>query len=157
MLFSYNFGNRKNKTQILRKIPLIVAIVSTIFFVGIKAYSQNRIEVVKLDEVVNVLSSKSSAAQIEKLNYQNVILQFENYKKSFLPTISLNFNSINFNRSLRLFQQPTEGSYSDIGVGAWSVLSAASVGSDFKDVNYEMIWHSQGLTDGLAKGREARE
>jgi len=47
-------------------------------------------------------------------------------------------------------------SWDDIGVSAWSVVSAASAGSDFGDVNYEMIWYSQGLRDGLAKGRAAR-
>ncbi|WP_286860509.1 TolC family protein [Proteiniphilum sp. UBA5510] len=57
---------------------------------------------------------KSSAAQIEKLNYQNEILQFENYKKSFLPSISLNINPVNPNRSLRLLQKPFDGSYSYI-------------------------------------------
>lgn len=39
-------------------------------------------------------------------------MQYENYKKSFLPAFVLNFNPINFNRSLRLLQQPIDGSYS---------------------------------------------
>ena len=81
-------------------------------FVCFKTYGQSTSREITLDEVVNILSLKSSAAQIEKLNYQNEILQFENYKKSFLPSFSLNFNPINFNRSLRLLQQPSDGSYS---------------------------------------------
>lgn len=83
-----------------------------VFFTCIKTYGQDTPKKVTLDEVVNVLSLKSSAAQIEKLNYQNELLQFENYKKSFLPSLLLNFNPINFNRSLRLLQQPWDGSYS---------------------------------------------
>ncbi|MEA4995929.1 MAG: hypothetical protein VB075_16610 [Petrimonas sp.] len=96
----------------MKQIPFILIVVPIISFACIKAYSQDTLRAVTLDEVVNILSLKSSAAQIEKLNYQNEILQFENYKKSFLPSFSLNFNPINFNRSLRLLQQPSDGSYS---------------------------------------------
>lgn len=76
------------------------------------ANCQNVPRTVTLDEVIDVLSLKSSAAEIEGLNFQNEILQFENYKKSFLPSFSLSFNPVNFNRSLRLLQQPSDGNYS---------------------------------------------
>jgi len=85
------------KKQILRLIPLIAVIVSTVSFVGIRAYTQNRVEVVTLDEVVNVLSLNSSAAQIEKLNFRTELLKFENFKKSYMPALSFNFNPLNFN------------------------------------------------------------
>lgn len=65
-----------------------------------------------LQEVVDALSLKSPAAQIERLNYQSEILRFENFKKSYLPSLSFNINPINFNRSFRLLQQPFDGSYS---------------------------------------------
>jgi len=108
------FLESKNKTQILRQLPFMLIIVPIISFACIKVYSQDNLRAVTLDEVVNILSLKSSAAQIEKLNYQNEILQFENYKKSFLPSISLNINPVNPNRSLRLLQKPFDGSYSYI-------------------------------------------
>jgi len=63
----------------------MLIIVPIISFACIKVYSQDNLRAVTLDEVVNILSLKSSAAQIEKLNYQNEILQFENYKKAFFP------------------------------------------------------------------------
>jgi hypothetical protein len=75
-------------------------------------FSQEAVKGASLHEVIDNLSLHSSAAQIEKLNYQNEILQFENYKKSYLPALSLNFNPVNFNRSLRVLQQPSDGSYS---------------------------------------------
>lgn len=75
-------------------------------------FSQIVVKGVALHEVIDKLSLNSSVAQIEKLNFQNEILQFENYKKSFLPSLLLNFNPINFNRSLRVLQQPADGSYS---------------------------------------------
>lgn len=106
------FWKSKNKIHFLTQIPFILIVVPIISFACVRAYSQDTLRAITLDEVVNVLSLKSSAAQIEKLNYQNEILQFENYKKSFLPSLSLNFNPINFNRSLRLLQQTSDGSYS---------------------------------------------
>ena len=96
----------------MRQILLILIVVLIVFLACIKSYGQDTSSEITLDEVVNVLSLKSSAAQIERFNYQNELLQFENYKKSFLPSLSLNFNPINFNRSLRLLQQPADGSYS---------------------------------------------
>ncbi|MDD2283948.1 MAG: TolC family protein [Paludibacter sp.] len=90
---------------------IFVSILITLF-ACIKIYGQNTSKEVTLGEVIDQLSLKSSAAQIEKLNHQNEILQFENYKKSFLPAVWLNFNPVNFNRSLRLLQQPSDGSYS---------------------------------------------
>lgn len=70
--------------------------------------------ILSLDEVINSLSPHSPAAQIEKLNYKNVLLQFDNYKKSFLPTIALSLNPLNFNRSLRVLQNSESGSYSSV-------------------------------------------
>lgn len=75
------------------------------------AFSQEVVKGISLHEVIDNLFLHSFAAQIEKFNYQNEILQFENYKKSYLPSLSFNFNPINFNRSLRLLQQPSDGSY----------------------------------------------
>ena len=56
-------------------------------FVSRVAYSQESVQTVTLDEVVNVLSLKSSAAQIEQLAFQSELLQFENYKKGYLPSL----------------------------------------------------------------------
>lgn len=50
----------------------------------------------------------------------------------------------------------SSGITDDIAVGAWSMLSAASAGSDFGDVDYNMTWYSQGLRDGLSAGRKSR-
>ena len=45
----------------------------------------------------------------------------------------------------------------DAAVVSGSILAAASAGSDFGDVNYDMIHYSQGLKDGLAAGKKAKE
>lgn len=80
--------------------------------VSITVCAQSGYKSVTLHEVVDVLSLESPEAHIEKFNYQNEILQFENYRKSFLPSVSFNLTPISLNRSLRLLQNPTDGSYS---------------------------------------------
>ena len=64
-----------------------------------------------LSYVIDTLSLTSNNAQIEKLKYKNELLRYENYKKSYLPSISFALSPIGFNRSLRLMQDPTTGSY----------------------------------------------
>lgn len=83
-----------------------------VFVCHAKVYSQSILRVITLDEVINRLSLESISAKAEHLNYQNKLLQYENYKKGFLPAFFLNLNPVNFNRSLRLLQQPNDGSYS---------------------------------------------
>lgn len=77
-------------------------------------FSQQQRRIITLDNVIDTLSIFSSAAEIEKLNYHSDLLQYENYKKSFLPALLFSLNPVNLNRSLRVLQQPTDGSYSYI-------------------------------------------
>lgn len=91
----------------------IFIIISIFLFSGcLNTFTQAQIRKVTLNEVVDTLSLNSSVAKIEKLYFQNDLLQFQNYKKSLLPSFSLNINPVNFNRSLRVLQEPSDGSYS---------------------------------------------
>lgn len=65
-----------------------------------------------LDHVINVLALESTSAKIERLNYSNDILEFENYQKRKLPSISVSLSPVSFNRSIKLLQNPGDGSYS---------------------------------------------
>lgn len=69
-------------------------------------------KMITLEDVIDSICIQSPSAKIEKLNFQNELLQYENYKKSFLPAIEFNFSPINFNRSLNLMQHPENGTYS---------------------------------------------
>ena len=60
----------------------VTAIVLSFFIACVKTYGQDTSKGITLDEVVSVLSLKSASAQIEKLNYQNEILQFENLNQT---------------------------------------------------------------------------
>jgi hypothetical protein len=73
---------------------------------------QSQVRKITIDKVIDSLVLVSPKAKIENLNFQNELLLFENYKKSFLPSLSINFNPISFNRSYRVLQKPEDGSYS---------------------------------------------
>lgn len=98
----------------MKHVMYIKGMILVLLHLFIPLYGQGKAEIVTLKEVINKLSLESPDAQIEKLNFQNELLQFENFKKSYLPSISLSFSPVSFNRSLRLLQQPTDGSYSYI-------------------------------------------
>lgn len=82
-----------------------------LFLCSNRVSSQTTIVKGSVSYVVDTLSLTSNNAQIEKLKYKNELLRYENYKKSYLPSISFALSPIGFNRSLRLMQDPTTGSY----------------------------------------------
>lgn len=89
-----------------------IIIVVLLLLACLPLHSQGKKRQVTLDEAINSLSLKSIPAKIESLNFHNEQLSFENYKKGLLPSLVFDINPINFNRSLRTLQQPTDGSYS---------------------------------------------
>lgn len=74
---------------------------------GLQAQTQ-----VTLEKVVNEWSFHSPSAEKIRLAYENVVLTHKNYLKGFLPSITFNMNPVSFNHSLRLMQNPIDGSYS---------------------------------------------
>jgi outer membrane protein TolC len=80
------------------------------FLSGTTAHAQYGLYL-SLPDIIDTFSIESPAAQIERLNFENEILQFENYKKSFLPSVSFNLSPFNFNRSIVKLQQAEDGLY----------------------------------------------
>lgn len=78
-------------------------------------FSHTSEELITLGQVIDTLSLCSNAAKTEELKFRNELLEYENYRKGFFPTISLNVSLIDFNRSLRLLQQAADGSYFYVG------------------------------------------
>lgn len=87
-------------------------ILAGIFLVPVSFYGQEY--QISLEEVVNEWSLASPSAQKVKLSYENTILEFENYKKGFLPSIAFSLSPVSFNHSQKLMQNPTNGTYSYI-------------------------------------------
>ena len=69
---------------------------------------------ISLEQVLNEWCISSPDAKKIKLSYENILLEFENYKKELLPSIAFSLNPINFNRSQRLLQNAENGNYSYI-------------------------------------------
>jgi len=93
-------------------LKTIILIFSFILFSNCCFFAQSQVTKLTIDRVIDSLSLISPKAKIENLNFQNELLLFENYKKSLLPSLSINFNPISFNRSYRVLQKPEDGSYS---------------------------------------------
>jgi len=65
-----------------------------------------------LNDVLNIYALNSPKAKMIRIKYKNDILEYENYKKSFLPSISLGLTPLGFNRNFNLMQNPVTGEYS---------------------------------------------
>ena len=85
-------------------------VIAAFVLVKTKMYSQST-HSLSLTEVVEKLSLLSPTARIERLNFENERLQFENYKKGFLPAVSFSLSPINLNRSIVKLQKADDGQY----------------------------------------------
>lgn len=70
--------------------------------------------VVSLQEAIEVHVYNTRYVQKKRLAYENSLLEYDNFKKSLLPSVSLNLTPVSFNRSMRLLQNYTNGEYSNV-------------------------------------------
>ena len=70
--------------------------------------------VVSLQEATEVHVYNTRYVQEKRLAYENSLLEYDNFRKSLLPSISLNLTPVSFNRSMRLLQNYTNGEYSNV-------------------------------------------
>ena len=68
-------------------------------------------KVLVLSDAVEVQALHTSRAQSLRLEYENKVLQYKNYQKSFLPSLEFTLSPFSFNRSIQRLQQPSDGSY----------------------------------------------
>lgn len=90
----------------------LIIVIFSILSVNQRLSAQTARLDLTLDYAVNVLSLQSASAKIEELNYSNDLLEFENYQRRKLPSISFSLSPVSLNRSIRLLQNPNDGSYS---------------------------------------------
>lgn len=86
----------------LKKI--IFVLLSCLF--AVECYSTS------LKDVLYIYTINCPKAKLIRNKYENNRLEFENYKKSFLPSISFGFSPFSLNRNYKLLQDPTSGQYS---------------------------------------------
>lgn len=89
-------------------------IAKAIYWIGLLASSISVYagHVVSLQEAIEVYVYNTRYIQEKRLAYENSLLEYDNFKKSLLPSVSLNLAPVSFNRSMRLLQNYTNGEYS---------------------------------------------
>lgn len=90
-------------------MKLKMNLIVLIFLFGSSALMFGR--TITLDELLNVYALQSPTVKTLRLQYANSLLEYENYRKGFLPSVSFDITPISFNRSLRLLQDPYSGKY----------------------------------------------
>ena len=83
-----------------------------LFFV----YSNNLIsnDVITIDDALNIYVYNTRYIRIQRMALENTLMEYQNFKKSLLPAISLNFTPLSFDRSMRLLQNYKTGEYSNV-------------------------------------------
>lgn len=70
-------------------------------------------EELSIDRIVEY-SFQSPQMILAKIQFENARLSYENYRKSFLPSFGVTISPIGFNHSIRVLQNPMDGTYSHI-------------------------------------------
>ena len=91
--------------QLYIKLYRILAALSIVLPLNVCAQPLFKLS---LSMVIYTLTLEAPSAQIQRLSFENELLQFENYKKGFLSSVSINMS---FNRSIVKLQQATDGQY----------------------------------------------
>lgn len=69
---------------------------------------------VSLEDAINKYVFNSNKVKIEKLKYNNIELEYSNFRKSYLPALGISLTPISFNRNMTLLQNYMTGEYSNI-------------------------------------------
>ena len=88
----------------------ICLFLTTAFVVMTAKPQSNEKEKLSIERVVKELSLNATTAHTERLKMANSLMEYDNYAKSFLPSVSFSFLPVQFNRSLRLLQNSSDGS-----------------------------------------------
>lgn len=86
-----------------------------------------------LYEAVNEYVYNTSYVKVQRLVFDTKLLEYDNFKKSLLPSFSFSFTPISFNHSMRLLQNFITGEYSNVDeftnttFGGFSVMQKVSL------------------------------
>lgn len=67
-----------------------------------------------LHDALNVYVYNTKYVKGKRLALSNTLMEYDNFKKSMLPSLSLNLTPISFDRSMRLLQSYSTGEYSNV-------------------------------------------
>lgn len=94
--------------QIKKKI-LLTHLIQSFFF-------PNSLEgrELTLHDAINIYVYNTEYVKTKRLALENTLMEYDNFKKSLLPALSLNITPIYFNHSMRLLQNYNTGEYSNV-------------------------------------------
>lgn len=122
-------------------MKLKMNLIVLIFLFGSSALMFGR--TITLDELLNVYALQSPTVKTLRLQYANSLLEYENYRKGFLPSVSFDITPISFNRSLRLLQDPYSGKYTYVKEYENSIAVQIQ--------EYNQVYFSHGLVEKAEK------
>lgn len=86
-----------------------------------------RLFALPLREALAYYALHSPQAMVYRLELENSQLEFENYQKGFLPSVSFSLSPLNLNQSLKLLQDPMTGDYTYVRDYSNSSLAGLSI------------------------------
>ncbi len=99
--------------------------ILTLFFVSVHMSMYAQI-VYGLDGLME-RAKVTSTAKVAYYQLRNAQLEYENYKKSFLPAFGLSLTPVSFNHSLRILQNPLNGEYYNVEDYANTISSGLTI------------------------------
>lgn len=70
--------------------------------------------VLTLEEALEQTVLTTIPVQKGRLEYENQLLEYENYRKGFLPSLSFGISSFSFNHAMRILQDANTGAYTNV-------------------------------------------
>ncbi|MBN2830385.1 MAG: TolC family protein, partial [Candidatus Cloacimonetes bacterium] len=123
----------KKKNQNMKRNKCLLVII-TLCYLPLSINAQQTI-ILNFKTVTEKYSMRSTEALNAALNYKNQMLNDQNIRKEFFPTLAFTLSPFNFNRSLRTLQRPEDGSYSYVEDYSNSSSSGLSVSQKIPYVN----------------------
>lgn len=106
--------NRKDVNILVYVYNRLLTICCLILIISCNKQPVSAQQRVSLEDAINNYVFNTSIVKKSKLKYNNIKLEYDNYKKSFFPAIGVMLTPISFNRNMTLLQNYMTGEYSNV-------------------------------------------
>lgn len=89
------------------------AVRGTVYLLPIIAIGQQK-KTITLNEALEVYVYNTINVEKQKLNYENILLEYDLFKKSLLPSLEIEITPISYNHSLQMLQNYMTGEYTSV-------------------------------------------
>jgi hypothetical protein len=84
-------------------------------------------EKLSLQDALNVHVHNTIYVKTKRLELENTLMEYDNFKKSYLPALSLNLTPVFFNHSMRLLQNYNTGEYRNVEEYSGQIIAGVSL------------------------------